>query len=271
MTRSDNLPPGLEDFCLETAWKAAAVILPFFRSGLQAENKNAATGADWDPVTAADRAAERVIRTEIEARFPDHGIIGEEFPEKKTDSPYQWVIDPIDGTRAFLCGLPVWGTLIGLLRDGAPVFGAMSQAYNEEIFIGDCETAFLYRRGEKTKLGTRETVDLKTATGLSTCPDLFSDEDREGFDLIRRSVKNIRYGTDCYGYAMLAAGCADFVMESGLNLYDIAPLIPIIRGAGGVVSDWNGDESATSGRILAAGNRMLHQALLVRLKGGADD
>ncbi len=252
-------------FVAELAHASAFETLALFRTCLDVTNKNLTSGKKWDPVTQADRNAERALRKLIQSRYPDHGVTGEEEEDILSDSPWRWILDPIDGTRSFLCGLPVWGTLIGLLYEDQPVFGAMSQPFTGELFYGDNNQSFLEHAGTTRTLRVRKNDDLSFATGLTACPDLFEGERRIYFKKIRNQIKNFRYGTDCYGYAALACGQADFVMETGLKIYDIAPLIPIVRGAGGVVSDWRGNEKVTSGDIIACGSRALQTKILANL------
>lgn len=250
-------PVDLVTFIEKLAQSSGEAILPFFRTGLAVTDKGRASGA-FDPVTEADRAAETVIRRLIRATFPEHGIVGEEFADDRPDAEHVWVVDPIDGTRAFLCGLPVWGTLIGLMKNGEPVLGAMSQPYTGELFVGGVGKAHLKGPRGQRELRTRETGDLASATMMTTDPRLFKDAEAEAFRAVESQVRLSRYGTDCYAYAMLAAGQIDLVVETGLKPYDIVALIPIIEGAGGVITSWDGGSAAGGGRILAAANKTLH-------------
>jgi myo-inositol-1(or 4)-monophosphatase len=240
-------------------------ILPFFRTSLGVENKGGP--GTFDPVTAADRAAETAMRTLIRAHFPSHGIIGEEFGNERTDAEYVWAIDPIDGTKSFICGLPAWGTLIALTRAGEPVYGMMHQPFTRERFTGDGVTA-RYRgpAGERT-LRVRRCAALAEAILTTTSPLLMKDPDRRSFAKVEAAVRLSRYGGDCYGYCMLAAGHIDLVIETELKPYDILPLIPIIAGAGGMVTAWDGSSPKAGGRIVAAGDPRLHEAALKILNG----
>lgn len=258
-------PIELTEFLDELAEASGAAILPFFRTQMTVTDKSG-PGA-FDPVTEADRAAELVIRRKIQVRFPDHGILGEEFGSDRTDAEFVWVIDPIDGTRAFICGLPVWGTLIGLKRNGSPVLGLMHQPYTGERFYGDGGRAWMRGpRGERP-LMARKTSDLAEAIIMTTTPALFTDGKRAAYDRLESQTRLARYGTDCYAYAMLASGHVDLVVETGLQPYDIVALIPIIEGAGGVITDWSGGTASEGGDIVASANQQLHEKALRILRG----
>jgi myo-inositol-1(or 4)-monophosphatase len=257
-------PVELSAFMEQLAQLSGQAILPFFRTQLSVIDKGR-SGQDagrFDPVTEADRAAETVIRRHIRAAFPNHGVLGEEFETENADAEYLWVVDPIDGTRAFICGLPVWGTLIGLMRNGDPVMGVMHQPYTGELFFGDGRHAQLKGPRGPRELRARHCDGLADAHLMTTDPRLFSDAEREGYERVERAVKLTRYGTDCYAYAMLASGLVDLVIESGLKAYDIVALIPIIEGAGGVVTTWEGGSAKNGGRIVAAASPTLHAEVL---------
>ncbi|MEN5082651.1 histidinol-phosphatase [Bosea sp. TWI1241] len=241
-------------------------ILPFFRAKHVAEDKSG--GAAFDPVTEGDRAGESVMRNLIAQTFPAHGIFGEEFGTERPDAEYVWVLDPIDGTRAFISGLPVWGTLIGLTRAGVPVYGMMNQPFTGERFSGDGRRARYEGPGGPRELRTRAVTSLAEATLMTTSPHLFAEELKPAYQRVEQAVRMARYGCDCYAYCMLAAGHVDLVVESGLKPYDIVALIPIIEGAGGVVTSWDGGSAAGGGTILAAANESLHRAALALLAGG---
>jgi histidinol phosphatase-like enzyme (inositol monophosphatase family) len=258
-------PVDLNAFIEGLARQAGEAILPFFRTTLSVQDKGRAKGAVFDPVTEADRAAETVIRRRILEAFPMHGILGEEFDDERLDAEHVWVIDPIDGTRAFLCGLPVWGTLIGLMRNNRPVLGVMHQPYTGEMFIGDGGSARINGPRGLRELRVRDCEALADATLMTTDPRLFKGPERSAYDAIESAVRLTRYGTDCYAYAMLAAGQVDLVIETGLKPYDIVALIPIIEGAGGVVTTWDGSPAKDGGRILAAGSAALHAAAMEHL------
>jgi myo-inositol-1(or 4)-monophosphatase len=258
-------------FVNDLASAAGEAIMPFFRSAIGASDKN--VGGVFDPVTEADKAAEAVMRRMIKAQFPDHGVVGEEYGTEAARSPYEWVLDPIDGTRAFISGLPLWGTLIALERDGLPIYGMMSQPFTRERFYGDGEAAFWRgpaHRGEGVEeraLTSRRGVELAQATLMSTSPFLFEGAAIEAFARVSSACRMTRFGGDCYAYCMLAAGHVDLVVEAGLQRYDIAALIPIIEGAGGVITNWEGGSAAQGGSIVAAGDARLHAAALKALAG----
>jgi myo-inositol-1(or 4)-monophosphatase len=232
-------------------------ILPFFRTSLGVDNKGAA--GTFDPVTAADRSAETAMRTLIRENFPDHGIIGEEFGSERADAEYVWVLDPIDGTKSFIAGMPAWGTLIALLRAGDPVYGMMHQPFTRERFTGDGGAA-RYRGpvGERA-LRVRSCAKLDEAILMTTSPLLMKQADRHAFGRVEKAVRLSRYGGDCYAYCMLAAGHVDLVIETELKPYDILPLIPIIIGAGGLVTAWDGGSPKAGGRVIAAGDARVHE------------
>src|SRR6185312_10553933 len=242
------------------ATASGETILPFFRTSLSIEDKS--LNRDFDPVTEADRAAEAVMRRLIKANFPQHGIVGEEFGNEREDSEYVWVLDPIDGTKSFISGFPIWGTLIALLHRGMPVYGMMHQPYIGERFSGDAGAARYRGPTSARKLAVRRCASLKEATSFTTSPLLMNPEDRAAFGRVEAEVRLTRYGGDCYSYCMLAAGHLDLVIETELKPYDIAALIPIITGAGGVITTWEGKPAQSGGRIVAAGDPRVHEAAL---------
>jgi histidinol phosphatase-like enzyme (inositol monophosphatase family) len=254
---------GLIDFSQfvnELATLSGQAILPFFRSSTAAEDKS--RGGAFDPVTEADRAGEAAMRQLIKRTFPTHGIIGEEFGSEAADSEYVWVLDPIDGTKAFIAGLPTWGTLIGLSRKHSPAYGMMHQPFTSERFFGDGGRAAYRGPGGERTLRTRRCASLNDAIMATTSPKLFSGETLRAYDRVESVARLARYGCDCYAYCMLAAGHLDLVVESGLKPYDIVALIPIIEGAGGIVTAWDGGSAADGGSIVAAGDRRVHTAAL---------
>jgi histidinol phosphatase-like enzyme (inositol monophosphatase family) len=256
-------------FVDELAAVSGEAIRPFFRTTLGVENKSISGG--FDPVTAADRAAEAAMRAVIKRTFPEHGIVGEEFPADQPDAEYVWVLDPIDGTSSFISGLPVWGTLIGLLHHSRPVYGMMVQPFTQERFYGDGKGAtwrgpLLGRQMTERKLVTRRCSDLAAATLMTTSPLLYSCDKLEAFHRVERKVRLSRYGGDCYAFAMLASGQVDCVIESNLKPYDIVALVPIIEGAGGIVTAWDGSSPAQGGDILASCCASLHDEALRLLR-----
>ncbi|OCW59376.1 histidinol-phosphatase [Hoeflea olei] len=238
---------------------AAAETLPRFRMQPDIDNKQE---AGFDPVTEADRAAEKAIRRLIAERYPEHGILGEEHGDTGLDRDYVWVIDPIDGTRAFISGLPVWGTLVGLYHKGRAVMGMMDQPFTGERFIAGPGSAAVRRGGRTTPLATRKHVALDQAIMMTTSPLIFADELAPRYRQVERSVRLARYGCDCYAYAMVASGHIDLVIEADLKPYDVGGLIPLVEQAGGVMTTWSGDRPEYGGTIIAAGSRALHEAAL---------
>ena len=242
-------------------------ILPFFRTALSIQDKG--RHGSFDPVTAADHAAETAMRALIHRTFPDHGIIGEEFGEERADAEYVWVLDPIDGTKSFICGMPVWGTLIALTRFGEPVFGVMNQPFTGERFSGDGGAARYRGPAGERGLHVRPCASLSEAVVLSTSPLLMNAADRQAFGKVEAAVRLSRYGGDCYAYCMLAAGHVDLVIETELKPYDVLPLVPIIAGAGGVITTWENGLPYAGGRIVAAGDKRVHAAAMELLRGQA--
>jgi histidinol phosphatase-like enzyme (inositol monophosphatase family) len=237
--------------------RAGAAILPYFRQHLAIENKGGAAG--FDPVTEADKAAERAMREHLAATAPAHGIIGEEYADTLGGGRFRWVLDPIDGTKGFITGLPTWGTLVGLLEGEEPVLGLMDQPYVGERFWSSPEGAHLRRPdGSTVGLATRPCSGLREAVLSTTHPALFGEANGEAYARLRSQVRLERLGADCYAYCMVAAGQIDLVVEAGLQPHDVVALIPIIERAGGVVTTWDGDPATAGGRIVAAGDRRLH-------------
>ena len=255
-------------FVERLAQVSGEVILPFFRSAIRAEDKSA--GGSFDPVTEADRGAEAAMRRLIGQTFPDHGVIGEEYGRDRPEAEYVWVLDPIDGTKSFVSGLPTWGTLIGLMHHGQPVYGMMAQPFTRERFYGDGRRAKLrtlaLSHGDSPpsewatrSLHTRACASLAEATLLTTSPMLIPEPGRAAYRRVENEVRLTRYGGDCYAYCALAAGFVDLVVETSIKPHDIVALIPIIEGAGGVVTTWDGEEAAGGGRIIAAGDPAVHE------------
>jgi myo-inositol-1(or 4)-monophosphatase len=240
------------------------MILPFFRTALSVQDKG--RHGSFDPVTAADHAAETAMRALIHRTFPDHGIIGEEFGEERPDAEYVWVLDPIDGTKSFICGMPIWGTLIALTRFGEPVFGVMNQPFTGERFSGDGGAARYRGPAGERDLHVRPCSGLAEAVMATTSPLLMNDADRHTFGKVEKVVRLSRYGGDCYAYCMLAAGHIDLVIETELKPYDVLPLVPIIAGAGGVITTWENGSPHAGGRIVAAGDKRVHAAAIELLR-----
>jgi myo-inositol-1(or 4)-monophosphatase len=265
-------------FVERLAQVSGEVILPFFRSAIRAEDKSG--GGVFDPVTEADRGAEAAMRRLIGQMFPAHGVIGEEYGRDRPEAEYVWVLDPIDGTKSFVSGLPTWGTLIGLMHRGQPVYGMMAQPFTRERFYGDGKRAKLRTLAPThgvapptewatRSLHTRACASLAEATLMTTSPLLIRDEsDRAAYARVEKQVRLSRYGGDCYAFCALAAGFADLVIETNLKPHDIVALAPIIEGAGGVVTTWDGENAANGGRIIAAGDRAVYDQARKLLLGG---
>jgi len=252
--------PGELDQSLELALRladaAGEAIRPYFRQPLTIDDK-----ADLTPVTAADRAAEQAMRSLIESRFPEHGIIGEEFGGVRENAEFVWTLDPIDGTKSFISGVPLFGTLIALTRARRPILGIIDQPISRERWVGV--------PGRPTTLNgavirCRACPALAGATLFATTPDMFKEGDATGFARVSGSVKLTRFGADCYAYGLLAAGFIDLVLEASLKPYDFCAMVPIVAGAGGIATDWRGADLdiASDGRIVVAGDRRTHRAAL---------
>ncbi|MFZ1814059.1 MAG: histidinol-phosphatase [Rhizobiaceae bacterium] len=251
-----------EAFLHELCDIAAEQTMPRFRSSIDVDNKD---DGGFDPVTEADRSAEIAIRAILRERFPDHGILGEEEAPYRPDAEYCWHIDPVDGTRSFICGLPSWGTLIGFSRNGIASAGVMHQPFTGERYMACGQGSFLLHNGGRTRLATSRNEALDHTIMMSTSPFLFKGEDGPRYLELESRCKLVRYGYDCYAYAMLASGHIGLVVESGLKSYDIAALIPVIEQAGGVVTTWSGDNAIGGGSILAAANPALHEKAMAIL------
>jgi inositol-phosphate phosphatase / L-galactose 1-phosphate phosphatase / histidinol-phosphatase len=246
-------------FALRLADAAGEVIRPHFRKPLAVSDK-----ADLTPVTAADRAAEETMRALIEARFPEHGILGEEFGRVREDAEFVWTLDPIDGTKSFISGVPLFGTLIALTRGGCSILGVINQPISRERWVGAV--------GRPTTLNgaairCRACPMLAAATLFATTPDMFEGEAAACFARVSAAVKLTRFGADCYAYGLVATGFVDLVLEASLKPYDFCAMVPIVEGAGGVATDWRGGSLhlASDGRILVAGDRRAHDAALALL------
>jgi inositol-phosphate phosphatase/L-galactose 1-phosphate phosphatase/histidinol-phosphatase len=238
-------------FANRLADAAGAIIRRYFRRKFAIDEKS-----DRTPVTIADRAAERAMRRLIKARFPQHGIIGEEYGRAQAEADYVWVLDPIDGTKSFISGVPLFGTLIALAYRGRPILGVIDQPILRERWVG--------ATGRKTTLNgtrieTRACARLDRATLFATSPDLFGAGDADAFERLRRTAKLTRFGADCYAYALLASGFIDLVVEVGLKTHDFCALAPVIEGAGGTLTDWAGKalDFRSDGRVVASGDRIL--------------
>ncbi len=246
---------------------ARAATLPYFRNAsLPTDNKVA---GGYDPVTEADRAAERAMRDILAAERPDDGILGEEYGTVAGTSGLDWVLDPIDGTRGFVSGTPTWGVLIALSDNAGPIFGIIDQPYIGERFIGTPQGATVTGPGGTHALATRAPRDLSLATLFTTFPEVGSAIEGTAFARVSQQARLTRYGMDCYAYALVAAGQVDLVIEAGLQPYDVHAPIAVVQAAGGIVTDWQGGPAHNGGRILAAANAEIHaQALALLQRAG---
>jgi inositol-phosphate phosphatase / L-galactose 1-phosphate phosphatase / histidinol-phosphatase len=237
---------------------AGAAIRPHFRAGAAVESKS-----DASPVTIADRNAEAAMRAMVAAERPDDGIIGEEFGTVHGRNHRIWVFDPIDGTRSFISGRPLFATLIALLEDGVPVLGVIDQCISGERWTGADGAAWLNDR----RIHTRACTDLGRAHLATTAPHLFDAAGCDAFQRVRAAAGDTIYGGDCYNYALLATGCLDVVVEAGLKIYDWAALVPVVTGAGGAMCDWDGAplRLGSDGRVIAAGDAALVDQVRGRL------
>ena len=250
-------------FAQQAARLAGAVVLPYFRTSISAQNK--VEGKGFDPVTVADQGAEEAIRKAIGSTYPDHGIYGEEFGFKAGNG-LTWVIDPIDGTRAFMSGMLHWGILLALFDGEDPIVGVMYQPYTDTLDIKVGDTAWM-QRGELTQqLLTSQCESVAQATMTTTGTTWFSPQQLFGYGQLRESVRMHKVGGDCYLFGMVAMGQIDLGVEGRLNAYDIQALIPIVRGAGGVITTWNGGNPSMGGDIVASANMTLHEQALVMLR-----
>ena len=260
-----RLTPELEEELIDVAREMAdaariETLAVFRNAGLQAENKDSTGG--WDPVTEADRNAESAMRRILAARRPDDAILGEEFEPAIGDTGLQWVLDPIDGTRSFVSGSPVWGVLIAVSDENGPIYGIIDQPYIGERFEGG-----LGRTGMRGPLGSkamrvRNTSRVRDAILFTTLPEIGTNAEREAFERLSARTMLTRFGMDCYAYALLACGHIDLVVEAGLNPYDIHAPIALVQAAGGITTDWSGNPAHDRSRLIAAATPELHKASL---------
>jgi histidinol phosphatase-like enzyme (inositol monophosphatase family) len=259
----------LDAFLIDLNRASGEVILPLFRGEHGLQNK-AARG--FDPVTLADKGAEAEIRRLIGQRYPEHGVIGEEMGEDRPDAEFVWVIDPVDGTRAFIAGLPLWTTLIGLRFEGRPVLGSIGQPFLGEIFIGAASGSRLISQAGERALAVRKGRPLNEGLIATTDPEgCFNGAEMGAWRQLRAAARLARLGCDAYAYAMVAAGALDLVVEAGLKSWDVEAAVPVIEGAGGLVTDWRGAPIGRHGGQMAlAGDRALLDEALVALKRAAE-
>ena len=252
----------LVQFAEELADLSGKTILPHFRERIDVHNKHSTGG--FDPVTEADRAAEEAIRARIKIRYPTHGIVGEEHGVETGTSHYTWVLDPIDGTRAFVCGMAQWGTLIALNDSTRPVIGVLDQPYTSERWVAAGGTSmFRDGRGHRSTLKTRACSSLAEAVLSTTSPvGYFNAVEQKAFWSLSDRARLTRFGGDCYAYGLLAMGFIDVIVEATLKSWDIQALIPIVENAGGIVTTWDGKPAFDGGRVVACGDPKLHAAVL---------
>lgn len=252
--------PGVEAFVTTLADEARRISMSYFRRALAIDVK-----MDDSPVTVADREVERCLRARIAARFPSHGLLGEEHGSERLDADYLWVIDPLDGTRSFISGWPLWGTLVALLYRGEALLGLIDVPVLDERWLGvAARDSILWRHGERALCRTRECTRLRDAMLYTTSPDNLSPAERQVFDSVSAHAASRRFGGDCYSYGLLAAGHLDTVLEAGLQPYDYLALVPVVDAAGGVITDWTGQPLGpdSNGRVLASATPALHQEIL---------
>lgn len=256
-----------ELFAIDLAREAARVSLPFFRGEYEQIDKGG-PGA-FDPVTQADREAEQALRRMIAERYPEHGVIGEEYGEDRPDAEHVWVLDPIDGTRAFIAGLPLWTNLIGLRVGERPTVGIIGQPYLDEIFIGGPSGAKLLKGGDTRPLAVRPCARLTEAVIATTDTDIFTGAELGAWTQVRAAARLARLGCDAYAYAMIAAGRIDLVAETSLKVWDWSALVPVVEAAGGSVTNWRGEVPDGNGQILAVGDVSIREQALVTLRRAA--
>ena len=267
---SPALTAVLERFLLELNHAASAVTLPLFRTGLDVLNKAGQNA--FDPVTAADHDAEAAIRKRIAERFPEHGVIGEEYGEDRPEAEFVWVLDPVDGTRAFVAGIPLWTHLIGLRYRGEPLMGLIGQPYLQEVFLGVPSGSRLIRPDGERALRVRPCPRLTDATLAATDPvACFNGAEQGAWNQVRAAARLTRLGGDAYIFALVALGAIDIVVEAGLKTWDIDPIVPVIENAGGLVVDWRGRTLGRhGGQVAAVGDRRVLDEALVSLSRSAD-
>jgi myo-inositol-1(or 4)-monophosphatase len=260
-----TVPADLIAFAHKLADVSGETIRPYFRQRLDVADKQMLVGGKpvFDPVTEADRNAEIAIRAIIDAERPDDGILGEEFGEKTGKNALRWVLDPVDGTRAFINGRHEWGSLIALEENLNPVLGVIDQPWIGERFIGANGKAELHYKGAVTPLHVRKGVALEDAILCATHPDAFYQQgESAAFRRVQKKAKLTRWGGDCYIFGLMALGFCDVIIESTFKRWDVAALIPVVEGAGGIITNWQGGSCAEGGQVLAAGDNRLHDAVL---------
>jgi inositol-phosphate phosphatase / L-galactose 1-phosphate phosphatase / histidinol-phosphatase len=256
----------LAAFAEDLAQRAGQRALEFFRQTVPVETK-----ADQSPVTVADRTAEQLMRAAIAERFPDHAIVGEEYGSEGTRDAPLWIVDPIDGTRSFVTGFPVWGTLVALVTAGRPRFGVIEMPALGERWLGIAGKGTWFTDSQNTRAAARVSAcrDIARARFYTTSPDYFDGAAKARLAAVTGAAGIVRYGGDCYSYGLLALGHVDLVVEAQLEPYDFLPLVPVVEGAGGIITDWEGAPLGrdSGGRVIAAATAELHAAALARLGG----
>ncbi len=251
----------LVDFATRIVRESGDIALKYFRSDMEVTNKQ--VGSKFDPVTLADTEIENYIRGKINANYPGHTVIGEEAGETSGTDSFKWLIDPIDGTRGFVAGSPMWGTLLGLMDGEECVAGVMHQPFVKDTFVGSKDGAFILSGDERKPIHSSNKEQLSDAILCCTHLSMFhTGKALDRFVSIGEICRFSRFGTDCYGYGLLAHGFVDLVVEAGLKPFDIMPLIPIVEAAGGIVTNWQGDSVAGGGNVVAAANPALHEQAL---------
>jgi myo-inositol-1(or 4)-monophosphatase len=257
-------------FANRLADTAGAVIRPYFRQRIDVADKRPMVDGKpvFDPVTLADKNAETAIRTIIERERPEDGILGEEHGEKPGKNGLRWVLDPVDGTRAFITGRHEWGSLIALEKNGRPILGIIDQPVLGERFVGTNGRTELRHGGAVTPLATRRGTSMADAILCATHPDAFFGEgERAAFRRVERAVRMTRWGGDCYIFGALALGFVDLIVETTFHRWDVAALIPVVEGAGGIITNWQGGDCSAGGQVLAAGDARLHAEAMALLAG----
>ena len=253
---TEKVPSELVSFAHELADASAKVVLRYFRQPIDIITKK-----DLSPVTIADRETESAMRALVKARFPGHGIVGEEHGAEETHAEFVWVIDPIDGTKSFICGRPLFGTLIALCRNGKPVLGVIDHPALGERWIGANGHPTLFQ-GKAVKV--RACADLAQATVFASSPEMFDPEDEPRYQRLRKACKMSVYGSDCYHYGLVASGFGDVAIEANMGIYDYLATVPVVEGAGGIVTDWQGKKltTASGDKVIACGDARAHSQAL---------
>ena len=259
-TAAADCPDAFVEFAGWLADASGPILRRYFRTPLAVEFKD-----NDSPVAVVDREAEAAMRAIIEAEYPDHGILGEELGRERTDAEYVWVLDPLDGTQCYITGKPTFGTLVSLVHRGVPVIGILDQPFLDERWLGVAGRPTLFN-GQPVQ--SRACAGLDKAWLYATSPHIFPEADFTAFERVRKSARRTVYGAECYAYGLLAIGLVDLIVESTMQPYDYCALVPLVEGAGGVITDWQGKALGleSDGRVLAAGDARM-QAAAVALLG----